>query len=224
MSRGRGSTAVVTREEAIAQIAGVELGLLSPEQRAEQLWIMSEGENWSEAAGWSTLDGALRQEFVEGPLAYDAAHPRYDPVLLLWLRETYVGATNAHLRARLQTLGITETEISGEPEALAACPCCGARSISDRGEYDICPVCRWEDDGADNDAADRTSGPNHLSLTQARANFLLHGICDPTRTDLRGAQHPPTRYERGRRFALSEGGRRVYEVDGSWAARLPERT
>lgn len=53
------------------------------------------------------------------------------------------------------------------------CPCCGFKTLSERGGYDICPVCFWEDDGQDeNDAEVVRGGPNGwLSLSEARANF-----------------------------------------------------
>src|SRR5579885_3179586 len=30
-----------------------------------------------------------------------------------------------------------------------SCPCCGYKTLDERGGYDICPVCFWEDDGQD---------------------------------------------------------------------------
>jgi hypothetical protein len=60
------------------------------------------------------------------------------------------------------------------------CPCCGYQTLPERGEYDICPVCFWEDDGQDDADADTVrGGPNgRLSLTQARANFGKFGACE----------------------------------------------
>ncbi|MFF1770133.1 CPCC family cysteine-rich protein [Streptomyces sp. NPDC058249] len=29
------------------------------------------------------------------------------------------------------------------------CPCCGFLTLDERGSYEICPVCFWEDDGQD---------------------------------------------------------------------------
>jgi hypothetical protein len=60
------------------------------------------------------------------------------------------------------------------------CPCCGCKTLSERGGFDICPVCFWEDDGQDDHDADVVrGGPNSdLSLTDARANFRTFGACD----------------------------------------------
>ncbi len=53
------------------------------------------------------------------------------------------------------------------------CPCCGYPTLSERGIYDICELCNWEDDGQDDPYADEVwGGPNKdYSLTEARKNF-----------------------------------------------------
>ena len=63
---------------------------------------------------------------------------------------------------------------SGE---LYRCPCCHSKTLPERGGYDICPVCFWEDDGQDDERADEVwGGPNRdVSLTQARTNYQLFG-------------------------------------------------
>lgn len=57
------------------------------------------------------------------------------------------------------------------------CPCCGYLTLDERGGYEICPVCSWEDDGQDTHDADVVrGGPNgKLSLAQARRNFAEFG-------------------------------------------------
>jgi hypothetical protein len=49
--------------------------------------------------------------------------------------------------------------------------------LAERGGYEICPVCWWEDDGQDVHNADEVwGGPNgRLSLTGARRNFEKFG-------------------------------------------------
>ena len=62
------------------------------------------------------------------------------------------------------------------------CHCCRLPTLTERGVYDICPVCWWEDDGQDDADADLVrGGPNgHYSLTRARANTRDHGdMYDP---------------------------------------------
>jgi hypothetical protein len=60
------------------------------------------------------------------------------------------------------------------------CPCCNYRTLDERGGFDICQVCFWEDDGQDSHDADETrGGPNGiLSLSQAQRNFQLFKAAD----------------------------------------------
>ena len=69
-------------------------------------------------------------------------------------------------------LKINEIKLSKETWKFT-CPCCGFPTLSERGGYDICILCNWEDDGQDDKDADAVlGGPNgDLSLTQARDNF-----------------------------------------------------
>lgn len=80
------------------------------------------------------------------------------------------------------------------------CLCCGCLTLDERGGYDICPVCFWEDDAflvfSDNDFdvlgtgeetyetvgdefLDLPSGANHgLTLRQGRENYRKFGACE----------------------------------------------
>ena len=60
--------------------------------------------------------------------------------------------------------------------SLEACPCCGYLTLSQRGDYEICVVCFWEDNGLNE--ATEYSGPNHQTLEQAQRNFQDFGACD----------------------------------------------
>ncbi|WP_309228382.1 CPCC family cysteine-rich protein [Streptomyces lunaelactis] len=71
--------------------------------------------------------------------------------------------------------------IQGKAEAGPyRCPCCGFVTLGEPGNYEICSVCFWEDDGQDDHDADRVrGGPNgRLSLTEARRNFHAMEACD----------------------------------------------
>ena len=37
--------------------------------------------------------------------------------------------------------------------SLYPCPCCRYKTLAERGGFDICPVCFWEDDGKDDEDA-----------------------------------------------------------------------
>ena len=79
--------------------------------------------------------------------------------------------------------------------AAIPCPCCFCLTLEDRGSFELCPVCYWEDDGQGNHDADEVrGGPNgDLSLTAARANFVALGASCPN-----AVHHvrPPTEAEK----------------------------
>ena len=57
------------------------------------------------------------------------------------------------------------------------CPCCGFYTLDSRGEYDICEVCFWEDDPSQSEDELDDGGANHVSLVEARKNYLAFGTC-----------------------------------------------
>ncbi|MDX1456663.1 MAG: CPCC family cysteine-rich protein [Marinobacter sp.] len=64
-------------------------------------------------------------------------------------------------------------------ESRAQCPCCDYITLAERGSYQICPVCFWEDDGQDLDELDVASGPNRgMTLREGRRNFEAFGACE----------------------------------------------
>ena len=56
------------------------------------------------------------------------------------------------------------------------CPCCKYPTLEVRGDYEICPLCDWEDDLQDDPHAEEVwGGPNgNYSLEEARRNFEAH--------------------------------------------------
>ncbi|MBC8876598.1 MAG: hypothetical protein H8E44_44790 [Planctomycetes bacterium] len=101
----------------------------------------------------------------------------------------------------------------------SACPCCGYATLDARGEYDICTICWWEDDGQDNDDANVVrGGPNsNVSLTRARINFLIDGIFQPSRTDLRDKQDSVESHEQQRYFTFDPASSTVAEPAHGWS-------
>jgi len=66
------------------------------------------------------------------------------------------------------------------------CPCCGYPTLRERGAYNICFLCNWEDDGQDDPRADEVWGGSnaHYSLTHARNNFKKYFLMyDPEDND-----------------------------------------
>ncbi len=90
------------------------------------------------------------------------------------------------LARRLAWFGEYTARLNGQPRGLPLrCPCCGCKTLGERGGYEICKVCFWEDDGQDDYDADIVRrGPNGaLSLSQARANYLRFGACEESMID-----------------------------------------
>jgi len=60
------------------------------------------------------------------------------------------------------------------------CPCCGFDTYNSktRLEYDICPICFWEDDPEQFKKPDYISGANRVSLIEGQSNFQNYGACE----------------------------------------------
>ena len=61
------------------------------------------------------------------------------------------------------------------------CYCCGYKTLTEGpDEYDICPVCYWEDDGSGFIGEDSTSNINGgMRLSEAQRNYEKFGAYDP---------------------------------------------
>ncbi|WP_186774363.1 CPCC family cysteine-rich protein [Chitinophaga pinensis] len=76
---------------------------------------------------------------------------------------------------------IYDTYLQANGIELCTCPGCGFPSLTDRGEFEICIICFWEDDGQDDNEGSilsglfeelQLSGPNDkLSLRENRINI-----------------------------------------------------
>ncbi|WP_420547618.1 CPCC family cysteine-rich protein [Curvivirga sp.] len=75
------------------------------------------------------------------------------------------------------------------------CLCCGYRTLDEpaTGNYDICPVCFWEDDPIQASDPDYKGGANQVSLIQARSNYSVFGASDK---DLLEHVRPPMEHEK----------------------------
>ena len=58
------------------------------------------------------------------------------------------------------------------------CPCCGCFTLPEKGQYDICPVCFWEDDPSQSMDERQAGGANKVCLKEARKNYLAFGACE----------------------------------------------
>ena len=75
-----------------------------------------------------------------------------------------------------------------------ACPCCDYLTLTKppTGTFQICPVCRWEDDNLQFHDLDYRGSANKVSLREARENFQNYGASDESSID---SVRPPEPYE-----------------------------
>lgn len=71
------------------------------------------------------------------------------------------------------------SNVLNEKELKYKCPCCGYYTFTSKpnGEYDICPVCFWEDDPFQSENPDLEGMANTVSLNQAQKNYKKFGAC-----------------------------------------------
>ncbi|GFP78432.1 CPCC family cysteine-rich protein [Clostridium fungisolvens] len=160
------------RIKAITIICEQELTMLTKEKREELLidwWGID-----SEDSEFEALPETLQTELLEyDEPCFDVMETRYNPLLIEALKQKFVGVKNEYLSMRLSVILRENVVVEGQPESLSVCPCCQYKTLKERGQYTICPVCFWEDDG--NDEASRYSSSNHMTLEQGRTNFHNYG-------------------------------------------------
>lgn len=87
---------------------------------------------------------------------------------------------------------------------LFVCPCCGYSTLGEAGNYEICEICFWEDDGQDDpEASECWGGPNHVSLEEGRINFLNIGVSDSK--DKKYVRKPKQTDINVRKYKISNG-------------------
>jgi hypothetical protein len=95
--------------------------------------------------------------------------PDYNEYILSYFNEINIGVRNDFLAEEILSVTGVAVTVSGMEEDLNKCPCCGFKTLKTLGEYEICRVCRWEDDG--NRDPDKYSSPNRQTLREARKLF-----------------------------------------------------
>jgi len=163
----------ISRHEARKKLADAMVTRIGLSKRAA---ILSEW--WTldcDDEEWSDLPAGLQRELeVVGEAPRDASPRKYDPLIRVALLRETLGVRTSWLQAQLRQVG-DAVEVLGEPERMADCRCCGSLSIHERGVYEICPVCFWEDDGLQD--LDTVSGPNHMTLREGKKNYERIGAC-----------------------------------------------
>jgi Cysteine-rich CPCC len=142
-----------------------------------------------DSTDFQSLSMATRSRILnEG--APDIVSEQLKDLLLVAARLVVADYSNGYLSSAVEpsVLADVGTDLGEEPD-LQPCAVCAALTIVRRGEYDICPVCGWEDDGLTDGI--RHSSVNRMSITEGRLNFCKWGAVDKK---LRGSREPIERY------------------------------
>lgn len=51
------------------------------------------------------------------------------------------------------------------------CPVCGKYKFYEEDDFDVCPICMWENDEYQNKNPDYAGGANQMSLNEARKAY-----------------------------------------------------
>jgi len=89
------------------------------------------------------------------------------------------------------------------------CPCCGYKTLPERGHYDLCPVCWWEDDG--DIEPWQISGPNGQTLLEAQQQYL---------SETRPYRRRPGKVRPPRRREARDSGWQPYDPTDELMARV----
>jgi hypothetical protein len=158
------------RDQAIAILVGRDIGNMTLAERDVLLgswWHIDEQD-----PAFALLPASLQQTLLRTDWPVDPGNQEFDALLRIAIRASYRGVLNAYLTSQIAALGHAEA-VFGEAEVMQRCPCCGYHSLFERNAYEICGVCFWEDDGTSE--LDAISGPNHMTLSEARENCSAYG-------------------------------------------------
>lgn len=159
----------INRAEAVRQVCNKQLSMLDTQHRESHIldwWNIDEGD-----AEFSLLSVELQNQILKSDEPpSDSENYKYNQLILIALQAKLKGVTNTFLSESMAMNGLGKNEICGELEQLHACPCCEYRTLNTQGEYEICGLCGWEDDGINE--ITRYSGPNHMTLGEAKGMFI----------------------------------------------------
>ena len=166
---------VISREQAIRLLADSRVKTLTSAERESIIldwWGLDD-----QTKAYDELSDSLKSRMRRSDAPEPSMDPAFDPLLSIGMRAKYRGARNSYLSRKVSELLRVQTEVTGEPEKLLSCACCRYETLEQKGDYDICPVCFWEDDGTQE--AGLYSGPNHMTLAEGIANFERYKACSP---------------------------------------------
>lgn len=116
----------------------------------------------------------LQQEITsEGQPTTHIMDKKYNPLLIEAIATEFIGVKNSYLSENVSLILNETVLVEGESEILVPCPCCQYQTLEERGQYYICTVYFWEDDGSND--IEVYSGANHMTLREGKNNFSKFG-------------------------------------------------
>lgn len=162
----------MTRDECMKILAADEIKSMPLSERdliIQNAWGLDETDE---------IFSLLSIELCNEMLAFDepqheTSNELYTDLLFFTIADSYKFFSNDKLSKLVSKIVKKNILVEGMEPELFTCPCCGYKTLTTRGEYEICSICLWEDSGTDQD--DVYSGPNHMTLKEAKNNYLTYG-------------------------------------------------
>jgi len=158
---------IIHRKNAIELICKEELNSLTILDRESIIlnwWCIDESD-----IEFHQLSYQLQQKIKKYEIPNDPNNNEYDQLILIALKINYVGVKNDFLEKIMHTKKLGTFKVNGIPKILEVCPCCNYRTLKTQDNFEVCPICYWEDNGIID--LDKYSGPNHMTLGEAKEKF-----------------------------------------------------
>ncbi len=160
------------RENAIKLIVQIEFDNMSTENREvmiNNVWGVDENDDIFSLLSEDLKHEILMYDFPQSDLSLS----KYDILLKYSIELSYRDYTNCELQCAIENMTGQRYDISGQEgkKHKYICPCCHNYTLDFSGEYDICYMCGWEDDGSNEDS--EFSPVNHMTLGEAKRIYIL---------------------------------------------------
>ena len=138
---------MLTRNDAFKMISAYEVDHIVEDEKLNVLldyWFIYEDENVE-------LNDDLRNFLKKNDFSDISEYSNFfDEVVVIGKIENNKIYSNVHISKKLfEYLGLSDDVEGDEKKKLYKCPCCGFYSLKMKSEYEICRICKWEDDGSE---------------------------------------------------------------------------
>lgn len=164
-----------SKKEIVNELTEYRLKALDNDER--ELYINN---NWGltpDEAEYSDYPPELKKELLNEYFPkHDISSDFYDPLIKDVLSIELSEKGKSELADMYRNFTKMDVHISGHEAEnaveMSCCPCCHNKTLSERGQYFICPICDWEDDGIDEDHLSHCNG---MKLSEAQSRFRKKG-------------------------------------------------